>query len=205
MYLGPRLVFGGTILVNIILGAFLFLASTGASGQDSPVAELTPQQIIVADNQASGQSSSNSVDGSLEACEVSEGFPESIRRWCALITRYAQKHSLSPDLVAALIWQESGGDAQAFSKDGAVGLMQIMPRDGISASFQCQNGPCFGDRPSTDELTDPEYNLAFGTRMLANLVARHGNLRQALKSYGPMNTGYSYADKVLSLYQQYGK
>jgi len=40
--------------------------------------------------------------------------------------------------------------------------------------------------------------------MLAGLVGKTGNLRDALKSYGPMNVGYYYADKVLGIYQNYG-
>jgi hypothetical protein len=40
--------------------------------------------------------------------------------------------------------------------------------------------------------------------MLAGLVRRTGSLRDALKSYGPMDVGYYYADKVLGIYQRYG-
>jgi soluble lytic murein transglycosylase-like protein len=81
--------------------------------------------------------------------------------------------------------------------------MQVMPRDGIAANFVCQNGPCFASRPTIQELEDPDYNITYGTRMLAGLVKRLGNLRDALKAYGPMDVGYSYADTVLSLYQSY--
>jgi soluble lytic murein transglycosylase-like protein len=82
--------------------------------------------------------------------------------------------------------------------------MQVMPHDGLAASFNCVNGPCFKDRPSTTELKDPEFNVSYGTKMLAGLVNKRGNLREALKSYGPMNVGYYYADKVLGIYQRYG-
>jgi soluble lytic murein transglycosylase-like protein len=136
-------------------------------------------------------------------CEVSSLYPARITRWCGLITQYAKKHDLDPDLVAALVWQESGGNEQAYSQSGAVGLMQVMPRDGLAASFLCAGGPCFKDRPSSDELRDPEYNIAFGTKYLAGLVRRTGNLREALRSYGPMDAGYTYSDKVLSIFNRY--
>lgn len=136
-------------------------------------------------------------------CQLSARFPEDIYRWCGLITQYSIQNGLSPDLIAALIWQESSGDPNAYSKSGAVGLMQIMPRDGIAASFQCINGPCFSNRPSIAELYDPEFNILFGTRMLSQLLLRSGDLRDALRSYGPMDVGYSYADKVLTIYQTY--
>ncbi len=68
---------------------------------------------------------------------------------------------------------ESAGDAGAYSSNGAVGLLQVMPRDGLAAEFMCPNGPCFASRPTTDELMDPEFNLAYGARMLADLCPAH--------------------------------
>ena len=99
--------------------------------------------------------------------------------------------------------QESGGDAMAYSSSGAVGLMQVMPRDGIAASFECINGPCFASRPTIEELQNPEYNVEYGTRMLAGLVNKLGSPREALTAYGPMDAGYSYADRVLAIYENY--
>jgi soluble lytic murein transglycosylase-like protein len=137
------------------------------------------------------------------ACRVSAKFPESIRQWCVLITQFADQREFSPDLIAAIILMESGGDPLAYSHSGAVGLMQVMPRDGIAADFQCINGPCFANRPTIEELQDPTFNVDYGTRMLAGLLTRLGNLRDALKSYGPGDAGYRYADKVLALYERY--
>lgn len=97
--------------------------------------------------------------------------------------------------------QESAGKADAYSKSGAVGLMQVMPRDGKAATFMCINGPCFADRPSSQELFDPEFNIAYGTRMLADLIRRFGNVRDALKAYGPKDVGYYYADIVLNIHR----
>jgi hypothetical protein len=79
--------------------------------------------------------------------------------------------------------------------------MQVMPRDGIAATFQCINGPCFSSRPTIAELEKPNFNIKYGTGMIAGLIKKYGNLRDALKFYGPMNVGYYYADKVLSIYQ----
>lgn len=149
-------------------------------------------------------SSPQAVDNDSQSCEISARFPTKVRRWCDLIEQYAHKHELPPDLLAALIWQESGGNPSAYSRSGAVGLMQVMPRDGIAKNFQCPNGPCFAKRPTIAQLKDPEFNIQFGARMLANLAHRNGSLREALKAYGPMDVGYSYADKVLRIYEEYG-
>jgi soluble lytic murein transglycosylase-like protein len=65
------------------------------------------------------------------------------------------------------------------------------------------NGPCFTNRPSIKELEDPDFNVKYGTGMLSGLVNKHGNIRDALRAYGPMDVGYYYADKVLNIYQNY--
>ena len=136
-------------------------------------------------------------------CNISNNYPQSIQQWCSIITKYAEKKELPADLIAAVIWQESGGNPNAYSNSGAVGLMQIMPRDGLAASFMCINGPCFSNRPTMDELEDPEFNISYGTYMLADLIIQKGDYREALKSYGPMDIGYSYADQVLGIFTQF--
>lgn len=153
----------------------------------------------VIDDQNTSPSFSNGL-----VCGVSQKYPDNILQWCEEITKYASEFNLSPDLVAAVILQESGGKPLAYSHSGAVGLMQVMPRDGLAASFMCKNGPCFQDRPTIEQLKDPLFNIHYGTRMLAKLLQRNGNIREALKAYGPMDVGYYYADIVLSHYQRYG-
>ena len=137
-------------------------------------------------------------------CQVSRSYPPEVLQWCSLISGYAQEHDLDPDLVAALIWHESGGRAHILSRSGAVGLMQVMPRDGKAASFLCADVPCFADRPSMHELQKPDFNIHYGTQLLQNLLVQfHGDTREALKAYGPFDAGYAYADTILNLYYQH--
>ena len=138
-----------------------------------------------------------------EGCPLSPTYPNAILQWCDKIAVNASLHGLDPNLVAAVMLQESGGQADAYSKSGAVGLMQVMPRDGIAADFMCPNGPCFANRPTMDELFDPTFNIEYGTQFLASLIHRHGSYREALKYYGPANVGYYYADIVMSIYESY--
>jgi soluble lytic murein transglycosylase-like protein len=140
-----------------------------------------------------------------EKCKVSQKYPDKILQWCDLISKFAKKNGLDPDLLAALIWQESGGNPTAYSQSGAVGLMQVMPRDGIAAGFMCVNGPCFTNRPTIAELEDPSFNLKYGTAMLTNLLSKYEDMREALRYYGPRDSGYYYADKVLGIYENYRK
>jgi soluble lytic murein transglycosylase-like protein len=187
----PSLVIRGTLV-----GCFL-LALVGwfLAGQ----IELSPTgEVAYAASADAAENNSPAVD-----CQVSLNFPEEVRQWCSLITAKAIQAELPADLIAAVILQESGGDAGAYSKSGAVGLMQVMPRDGIAASFECINGPCFASRPTIAELQDPEFNIEYGSQMLAGLSASLGDWREALKAYGPMDVGYSYADWVLAIYDRY--
>ncbi len=139
-------------------------------------------------------------------CSISSGYPNSVLQWCEYIEAYSLEYGVPKDLVAAVIYQESNGDKDAYSSSGAVGLMQVMPRDGLASSFTCgaDNHPCFRDRPSMDELFDPEFNVNYGIRMLAGLYNTHGSWREALYRYGPINMGYYYADLVISHWQTMG-
>jgi hypothetical protein len=212
--LGPRLVIPGTIICSTLLAVLLFIISAGTSyppptvvkAADAAPATPAPAESGV-NEQDSSQAEVENPSSVLPAggCQLSNRFPAGVLQWCNLIGTYASKYALDPNLMAALIWQESGGNPQAISASGAVGLMQVMPQDGRAANFMCVNGPCFSSRPSTAQLLDPEFNISYGTRMLAQLINKQGDIREALRAYGPMNVGYYYADKVMSLYQQYGK
>ena len=207
-------VFVLVILTNLIAKPNAVLASTEvASGADAaaPVEGAVDEYgnalpvIYSADapptEQSAEQDEAPAEDRDDSDCSVSSSFPDSVSQWCGLISRYANEHGLDPDLIAAVIVQESGGNPDAYSHSGAVGLMQVMPRDGLAAGFMCVNGPCFGSRPSMSELYDPEFNVSYGTGMLSGLIARRGSVRDGLMAYGPANVGYYYADKVLAIYE----
>lgn len=163
---------------------------------EEAIQEILPQSGTGFELVGAESSPADTADG---ACSISASYPDNIQQWCALIDRYAGEQGVDPNLVAAVMLQESGGNRDAYSKSGAVGLMQVMPRDGLAASFTCINGPCFASRPSMDELFDPEFNIDYGVRMLAGLINRHGDVREALRAYGPMNYGYRYADIILNI------
>lgn len=137
-------------------------------------------------------------------CLVQASYPESILQWCDLITTAASQYGLDANLIAAVMLQESGGNPEAYSSSGAVGLMQVMPSDGLAAGFMCANGPCFANRPTTQELLDPAFNIDYGVRYLSGLIERYdGDTREALRSYGPLNMEYRYADIVLTILQNH--
>jgi soluble lytic murein transglycosylase-like protein len=192
----------GSLISSLFMATFCFIITADAAQiAQSPSTSPGASQNSVASPSTSITGSPN-VEEYVE-CKISENYPQSIQQWCQQITRVSAQYNLDPNLIAAVMLQESGGQHLAYSKSGAVGLMQVMPRDGLAASFMCKNGPCFSNRPSIEELQDPDYIVDYGTRMLSGLITRLGNVREALKSYGPMDMGYRYADKVLAIYENY--
>jgi soluble lytic murein transglycosylase-like protein len=189
---GPSLVIRGTMIGSLVVALLGWLLAK--HNEILPTAEVA---YAASPAQVSEQ------PAPAENCQINVSYPQGIKQWCEIITSLATQVELPPNLIAAIILEESGGDATAFSASGAVGLMQVMPRDGIAASFKCINGPCFASRPTIEELQDPSFNIKYGTQMLAGLINKLGDLREALKAYGPMDVGYRYADTVLAIYENY--
>ncbi len=194
-----NLVLRGAFFGSLLVCFLCCILTAGNTSFDPPT-----EAHAAAETKSTAKNSTRNTKNDTRSCRVSNKFPDTILQWCDLITANAKQTGLAPDLIAALIWQESGGDPLSYSHSGAVGLMQVMPRDGLAASFSCPNGPCFASRPTIAELQNPEFNIDYGANMLAGLVKRSGSLREALRAYGPMDMGYYYADKVLGIYQQYG-
>jgi soluble lytic murein transglycosylase-like protein len=90
----------------------------------------------------------------------------------AMIFETARRHSVNPQVVAALIRAESAGNPWAVSRKGARGLMQLMPA----------TAERFGTRK--EKLYDPKANLEAGIRYLSWLVEQFpGDLSKVLAAY----------------------
>lgn len=88
----------------------------------------------------------------------------------SLIARVSERHGVDGLLVAAVVEVESGFDATAVSRRGAVGLMQIMP---VAQRI-------YGNK----DLKDPQANLEIGSRFLRSLLKDYdGDLRLTLAAY----------------------
>jgi soluble lytic murein transglycosylase-like protein len=118
------------------------------------------------------------------------------------IDRAAQLYNVPAELVRAVIWAESAGDAGAISRTGAVGLMQLMPRTA-------------GDMYVQDPV-DPAQNILGGTRYLRYLanqfngdmiltLAAYNAGPEAVRKYGgvpPFEETRQYCKKVLAYFRQ---
>jgi len=129
--------------------------------------------------------------------------PKAPPLWKSLVGKYApvvekesKRNGLSPELVAAIIHVESHAKPEAVSPEGAIGLMQIMPK---TAWTYLHVNPW-----------NPSQNIEGGTKYVAYLIRMyHGDVRTALMAYnqgptslaqnGPVPAAVEYADKVLEV------
>jgi soluble lytic murein transglycosylase len=125
-----------------------------------------------------------------------------------IVEGHARNYDLDPALLAAVIYQESKFDADARSRSGAIGLMQLMPA--TARGIAVRTG---GRRFRVGDLYDPEINVRYGSWYLRHLLDKYGNVEDALAAYnggqGNVDRGVRYAeteeyvDHVLALRQIY--
>jgi D-alanyl-D-alanine carboxypeptidase len=85
--------------------------------------------------------------------------------WGPYVREAAERFRVSGRWVRAVMHQESGGEQQATSSAGAMGLMQVMPAtyEGLRARYQ------LGDDPY-----DPHNNILAGTAYIREMYDRFG-------------------------------
>jgi len=97
-----------------------------------------------------------------------------------LVREAAERHRIDPALVRAVIETESNWNAEAVSRKGAVGLMQLIPTT--------------AQRFGVNDLYSPQQNVDAGVRYLKTLLERYnGNLDLALAAY---NAGEGAVDRA---------
>ena len=130
----------------------------------------------------------------------------------------AKKHNIEVELMLAIIHAESNFNPIAVSKNGAGGLMQMMPGTARELGLKV---PQYQDKrkpklnSNIDERFNPYKNLNAGLTYFMRLVEKYkGNLTLALGAYnvgpskvrvaGPLiSRAKKYANRVLSRYQLY--
>jgi soluble lytic murein transglycosylase len=108
-------------------------------------------------------------------------------RYSEFVRVHAQRHSLDPALLAAVIYQESKFHAGARSSSGAIGLMQLTPATARGIAIRT-HGSAF----RTKDLYDPEINIRYGSWYLDNLFRKYGSEQLVLAAY---NAGQGNVDR----------
>ena len=110
-------------------------------------------------------------------------------RYSEYVRVHARENGIDPALLAAVIYQESKFNADARSKSGAIGLMQLTPQTAHGIALRTG-----GARFRTADLLDPEINIRYGAWYLAHLEHKYGSDRLALAAY---NAGQGNVDRWL--------
>lgn len=84
-------------------------------------------------------------------------------RYDNLLNQYASQYGVDPLLTKAIMIAESSANPNAQSGVGAVGLMQIMPKNGAAWLSVTE-------AQATQMLQDPETNIRLGTRYINTLI-----------------------------------
>ena len=109
-----------------------------------------------------------------------ESHPK-LEQYRGLIEEKAEKYGFDSDYIARIMWQESRGNPNAVSRAGAIGLVQLMPKN--------------IDRYNVDNPNNPEENLEAGLKHLRWLTDKFGgNLKQGLAAY---NAGQRHVVEAL--------
>jgi len=108
-------------------------------------------------------------------------------RYEQIVRGHAHNYDLDPALLAAVIYQESKFKANARSKSGAIGLMQLLPD--TAKGIALHTG---GSRFRVADLYDPEINVRYGSWYLQHLIQKYGDERAALAAY---NAGQDNVDR----------
>ncbi|HWG57216.1 MAG TPA: lytic transglycosylase domain-containing protein, partial [Gaiellaceae bacterium] len=108
-------------------------------------------------------------------------------RYEHIIRAHAENYRLEPQLVAAVIYQESKFDPDAVSASGAVGLMQLLPSTGQGIADRTG-----GSAWTPDDLKNPELNIRYGSWYLRHLLDKYEDEALALAAY---NAGQTNVDR----------
>ena len=99
-----KIIFGVILGSSLLIFIALQLFSPSEQVQASTISADQPTVIL-----------ENEKPVRLKSCQISQKYPESIQQWCSSIQTNASKYSIDPNLLAAVMLQESGGDPNAFS------------------------------------------------------------------------------------------
>jgi soluble lytic murein transglycosylase len=108
-------------------------------------------------------------------------------RYEEYVVGHAENYRLEPQLLAAVIYQESKFDASARSSSGAVGLMQLLPETGQGIADRTG-----GEEWRPEDLLEPELNIRYGSWYLRHLLDKYGDEGLALAAY---NAGQANVDE----------
>jgi len=114
-------------------------------------------------------------------------------RYDAIVRGHAANYRLNAALLAAVIDEESKFNADAKSRTGAIGLMQLQPATAKGVALRTG-----GSRFVLSDLYKPEINVRYGAWYLRHLLDKYRDERTALAAY---NAGQENVDHWLAKHE----
>lgn len=173
------------------------------------LAAILQQVTNIYKSMGNGDSSSNSSDSSnqyvngdgIKTMAGNGNSPlhdigdKQIDQWDSQIVNAAKKYNIDPNLLKAIMKQESSGKPNEVSNQGAVGLMQLLPSTAAELGY-------------SGDLTDPQTSLYAGAAYISKMLkAKNGDLQKAISAYNAGPAGNfnnsetaNYRKKVSSNY-----
>ena len=113
-------------------------------------------------------------------------------QYANIVTGYAQKFGIAPHLILAIIHRESFFNPLAISRDGALGLMQLIPRHGGKDAYKYVYKK--DNIPPENYFYDPRKNIELGVAYYYLLKNRYfgsiqNNTKKRYLSICAYNTG----------------
>ena len=149
--------------VRACVATFLGVAMLGQFAVAVPPAFAASDSVSYTSSAVQQDSTDNAL--TMDTMDSSYGLgsavPASVSQWGGTIVSASNAYGVDPNLVAAIMRTESGGDPNAGNPSGAVGLMQV-----VSGS------------------DDPSTNIYEGVRLYAQYLSEfNGNTELALAAY----------------------
>lgn len=91
----------------------------------------------------------------------------------SIVKKVADQYNFCPELIMAIIEMESGGDPNAVSTSGCIGLMQIKPKFAKERM----------EKLEVADLYDPYSNILVGVDILSELAEKYDDLPTVLMAY----------------------
>ena len=127
--------------------------------------------------------------------------PPAVSRWRPYIMKAVAHCGLATPgydpalLMAAIVMQESSGNPNAMGKAYDTGLGQVVNN----------SHPLFPNRPSREELLDPQFNLNFASCLLRDNLNYTGSVEAAVDAYNGngVHNGRTYAQIIFGHYTSF--
>lgn len=189
-----KIFLGLAVLLTIVLALIFFLKSPvreSSMGEETRGPDDLPVNSLAAFDLSHVKYKETEAKNRVAAC-ISRRYKitsDAARKITQLAEEVAAKHELDPNLILAIIANESKFHPLLVSPVGALGLMQIMP------NVHKRKLAAYGGE---NAALNPEVNMMIGTAIISSFIRQTGSVEGGLAMYvgAGFDTSHPYVYKV---------